>query len=163
MDQFCFEGFLPRSGKLREERLRRISFETRSCVVFESPRRVEKTLLELMNFCEEGRECALIREMTKEHEESISGSIASVVAKIQERGNVLGECCLVIGPRDEEMGLVSKEEESGRQGFSNLEIEWYNRFHSKGLTGKSLTLALMAVGMSRTRAYHLVHGLELKK
>ena len=42
-DRFCFEGFLPRSGRDRKERLEVVAAETRTTVLFEAPGRVAGT------------------------------------------------------------------------------------------------------------------------
>ncbi len=47
-DRFVFEGFLPRSGAPRRERLAALASERRTAVVFESPRRLERTLRDLL-------------------------------------------------------------------------------------------------------------------
>ena len=44
VDRFCFEGFLPRSGRDRRERLEALGGETRTTVLFEAPGRVAGTL-----------------------------------------------------------------------------------------------------------------------
>ena len=42
-----FEGFLPRSGRAREERLDALADEPRTIVLYEAPHRVERTLSDL--------------------------------------------------------------------------------------------------------------------
>ena len=48
-DKFCFEGFLP-PKKGRQTRLKFLAEETRTIVLYESPHRVKKTLLQLAEF-----------------------------------------------------------------------------------------------------------------
>ncbi|HVL53088.1 MAG TPA: 16S rRNA (cytidine(1402)-2'-O)-methyltransferase, partial [Vitreimonas sp.] len=45
--RWTFEGFLPRTGRDRRERLKRIAADERGCVVFEAPGRVTATLRDL--------------------------------------------------------------------------------------------------------------------
>lgn len=66
-DRFCFEGFLPRK-KGRETRLKELSEESRTMVIFESPFRVVKTLEDLLEYFGD-RRAACCREMTKVFEE----------------------------------------------------------------------------------------------
>ncbi len=47
-DRFCFEGFLPRSGRERAERLAALAGEVRTAVLFEAPGRVGRTLADLL-------------------------------------------------------------------------------------------------------------------
>ena len=46
-DRFCFEGFLPRSGRDRKERIGKLAAETRTTVLFEAPGRVAATVRDL--------------------------------------------------------------------------------------------------------------------
>ncbi len=52
--RWTFEGFLPRSGRDRRERLARIAADDRGCVVFEAPGRVAATLRDLAAACGDG-------------------------------------------------------------------------------------------------------------
>lgn len=72
-DKFCFEGFLPQK-KGRQTRLRELSTEPRTIVLYESPRRVVKTLEQLCEFFGKERRVSVCREISKIHEESIRGT-----------------------------------------------------------------------------------------
>jgi 16S rRNA (cytidine1402-2'-O)-methyltransferase len=95
-DRFVFEGFLPRKGRARGERLAAIAVEPRTVVLYESPRRVLGTLGDLAATAGADRPMALARELTKLHEEVRRGSIAEVLAAL---GGVepRGECVIVLG------------------------------------------------------------------
>lgn len=73
--RFVFEGFLPRSGAERAERLAEISAERRTVVVYEAPPRVERTLADLAAACGPLRRVAVARELTKRHEEIWRGTL----------------------------------------------------------------------------------------
>ncbi len=74
-DRWCFEGFLPRTGRARAERLAAVAAETdRAVVVFESPYRVQRLLDDLAATCGPDRPVAVCRELTKLHEEVWRGS-----------------------------------------------------------------------------------------
>src|SRR5437762_3443281 len=62
-DRFVFEGFLPRAGTARSARVRALAQESRTAVVFESPRRVASTLLEFAAALGD-RRVAVVRELT---------------------------------------------------------------------------------------------------
>ena len=105
-ERYTFLGFLPREGKDRESAFRKISFMEETAVVYESPLRVIKLISDLKPFLRE-RRVALLREMTKIHEECLRGTCEEIVSKLEERGEVRGECVLVIEGTKEE---AKKEE-----------------------------------------------------
>ena len=74
--RWCFEGFLPRKGSGRTERLREVAAERRTTVLYEAPHRLEKTLAALAAAAGEGRRVAIGRELTKLHEEIWRGTLA---------------------------------------------------------------------------------------
>ncbi len=94
---FVFEGFLPRKGRKRKERLLAIKEEKRTVVIFESPKRVLKTLKDMADIGMEEREVAIVREITKIHEEVIRGRIKELLDMEEPRGEVT----LVIKGRDD--------------------------------------------------------------
>lgn len=100
-DRWCFEGFLPRRGRHRHERLQTIAREERTTVLFEAPGRLVGTLVDLAGVCGGGREVAVVRELTKQHEEIWRGSLAAattVFAERQQAGTLRGEVVVVVGP-----------------------------------------------------------------
>lgn len=98
-DSFTFLGFLPvRSGR-RNAVLERIAAEKRTCVVFESPFRVERLMNEISEKLGADTRIALIREATKVHEEILRGTVAEVLEKTGKRV-WKGECVMVIRPPD---------------------------------------------------------------
>ena len=70
-----FEGFLPRAGRERRERLARIAADERSTVLFEAPTRLLATLRDLAAACGAARRAAVCRELTKLHEQVARGSL----------------------------------------------------------------------------------------
>ena len=94
-DRFVFEGFLPRAGAERRERLAEVARERRTCVLYEAPHRIERTLLELVEACGNERRVCLTRELTKMHEELWRGTLAEAVARVQST-EPRGEYVLVL-------------------------------------------------------------------
>jgi len=94
-DRFCFEGFLPRKGRERGERLAEIAVETRTVVIFEAPHRVARTLDDLHQVCGPDRLVAVARELTKRHEERWQGTLAAAIQWVQ-RTPPKGEWVLVL-------------------------------------------------------------------
>ena len=99
-ERFVFEGFLPRRGQEREGRLAEITVETRTVVIYESPYRIQDTLKDLASRMPE-RQLALIREISKIHEEKIYGQAGELAEKMQER-ELQGEIVLVIDGREKD-------------------------------------------------------------
>jgi 16S rRNA (cytidine1402-2'-O)-methyltransferase len=92
-DRFVFEGFLPRSGRARAERLQALAGEPRTAVVFESPRRVAATLRDVLVGGD--RRVAVVRELTKLHQEVLRGLLSEVLARLEGR-DLKGEVVLVV-------------------------------------------------------------------
>ncbi len=99
-DRFVFEGFLPRKGKERAERIAGISADTRPVVLFASPNRLEEDLSDLLAACGPDRRVAVTRELTKMHEESWVGPLGKALERWGDP--VKGEVTLVLGPAEPE-------------------------------------------------------------
>lgn len=99
--RWTFEGFLPRSGRDRREHLARIAADERGAVVFESPRRVAATLVDIAAACGAMRPGAVCRELTKIHESIVRTSLGELAAMAADgRIPPRGEFALVIGAWD---------------------------------------------------------------
>jgi len=77
-ERFVFEGFLPRK-KGRVSRLKELSSENRTVILYESPLRVKKTLQDLQEVFGPDREISLSREISKIYEETFRGSISDAI------------------------------------------------------------------------------------
>lgn len=77
-DKFCFEGFLPQK-KGRLTRLQELAREPRTIIIYESPRRVVKTLEQLCEHFGAERRVSACREISKIHEESVRGTVSEVL------------------------------------------------------------------------------------
>jgi 16S rRNA (cytidine1402-2'-O)-methyltransferase len=77
--RFVFEGFLPRKGAARTERLASLAKETRTIVLYEAPHRIERTLTDLAVAFGGERRVAVARELTKLHEQVWRGTLAAAV------------------------------------------------------------------------------------
>lgn len=77
--RFCFEGFLPRKGGARSQRLAEVAAELRTVVLFEAPHRVRQTVSDLEAAAGGLRRVAVARELTKLHEEIWRGTLAGAV------------------------------------------------------------------------------------
>ena len=96
-DRFVFEGFLPRRGVARRERIAALVTEARTVVLYESPKRVHGTLTQLLGACGPLREVAVARELTKLYEEVWRGTLEAAVGHV-ELTEPRGEHVLVLAP-----------------------------------------------------------------
>jgi len=97
--RWAFEGFLPRSGRQRAERLARIAADDRGTVVYEAPGRVAATLRDLAAICGVDRPGAVCRELTKVHETIVRGTLGGLAAGAGPDGGIpaRGEFVLIVG------------------------------------------------------------------
>ncbi len=93
--RFCFEGFLPKKGRHRADRLHALSVEPRTMVLFEAPHRLARTLGDLAAALGGDRAIAIVREQTKLHEEIWRGTLADAVTRVGE-SEPRGEYVLVV-------------------------------------------------------------------
>ncbi len=93
--KFTFEGFLPKKKIEREKILLEISKNDKTTILFESPRRLQKLLIQLKDYCGGGREIQVFRELTKKFEEHIGNNIDDVLGFIEDK-EILGEITVVI-------------------------------------------------------------------
>jgi 16S rRNA (cytidine1402-2'-O)-methyltransferase len=93
-ERFCVEGFLPRRGGERRARIAALMADQRTTVVLEAPGRVAATLAELAAV-HAARRVAVVRELTKVHEEVWRGTAAHGAAIFAERP-LRGEVVLVV-------------------------------------------------------------------
>jgi 16S rRNA (cytidine1402-2'-O)-methyltransferase len=92
-----FEGFLPRSGRERRERLARIAADERATVLFEAPTRLAATLRDLATACGPERRAVVCRELTKLHEQVRRGTLAELEAAVRDGAiPARGEVALVL-------------------------------------------------------------------
>lgn len=153
MDRFFFEGFLPRRAGERARRLAQLAPVPGALVFYESPHRVAATLDSIAE-AYPTRRVALVRELTKIHEECVRDVAPRLVRDVRERGELRGECVIVVeGPTAEEVasppgtGVVpaASPDDAIREGLAAGE--------PKSALAKRVT---RAYGISRPEAYDLV-------
>jgi 16S rRNA (cytidine1402-2'-O)-methyltransferase len=132
--RWSFEGFLPRKGRERRERLARIAADERASVLFEAPGRTAGTLRDLAAACGGDRRAALCRELTKRHEEIRRGSLGVLCTAVDEKP-VRGEVTLVVAGK-----TTPLDEEAPAERADSL------------AAGRRRVTALMAGGMRRSEA-----------
>jgi 16S rRNA (cytidine1402-2'-O)-methyltransferase len=96
---FLFDGFpSPKAGR-RRSRVAELMSREESFIFYESPHRVA-ALMEGIALVDPDRRVCLGREMTKIHEEFISGTAAEVLETLKERGELRGEFAVLVAGRE---------------------------------------------------------------
>lgn len=94
-DRFLFEGFLPQK-KGRKTRLEELKNMPYTVILYESPYRVIKTLVQLGEHFGYERNAAYSRELTKMHEENFKGTIEELLVHLKSKDKIKGEFVLII-------------------------------------------------------------------
>ena len=107
-DRFCFEGFLPQK-KGRAKQLQSLAAEERTMIFYEAPHKIGATLRDLAAALGD-REIAIVREITKIHEEVIRTTLCAAAEKYAD-GGLKGEIVLIIaGAKPEEKEQMAVEQ-----------------------------------------------------
>lgn len=141
--RLAFDGFLPRSGAERRERLTEVARERRTTVLYEAPHRLVRTLEDLADACGTVRRVALVREMTKMHEETWRGTLEHALAHaraVEPRG----EYAIVVEPAPAVRAEITDDEIAGELARRSL----------AGLsTRDAVDEVSTALGVARNRVY----------
>ena len=113
---FIFMGFLPKKKTERNKLLSEISKSEKTILLYESPHRLKKLLIELKEYCGGERELQVFRELTKIHEENVGNNL-NMVLNIFEAQKIKGEITLVI------KGVEKKEKELNNANLKEELIE----------------------------------------
>jgi 16S rRNA (cytidine1402-2'-O)-methyltransferase len=89
-----FVGFLPRGEGRRLKMLQDLAPEKRVIIMYESPKRLARTLTEIAGTMPH-RQVLVVRELTKKFEETWRGPVADIARKLQDV-ELKGECALVL-------------------------------------------------------------------
>lgn len=114
--RFVFEGFIPRSGAERTQRVKDIAGEGRTVVLYEAPHRLARTLADLEVVCGPLRQVVVARELTKLHEEFWRGTLHDAAHHAQTT-EPRGEYVVMLEgakppapPTDEELNSALRDE-----------------------------------------------------
>ena len=94
-DRFHFAGFAPTSGSARRTYLAELSTVPATLVIFESAKRVHKTLADMVLVLGAGRQAALCRELTKRFEEVLRGTLEELCQQLGDR-TLKGEIVVLV-------------------------------------------------------------------
>lgn len=142
--RFCFEGFLPRKGRHRADRIGALSQEPRTMVLFEAPHRLARTLGDLASALDGDRPVAIVREQTKLYEEVWRGTLADAVARANSAE-----------PRGEHVLVVAGCPEPTPPSESQIRMALNERL-ADGLSRRDAAAAVAAdLGVSRRAVYQM--------
>lgn len=94
-DRFAFEGFLPNKKSERYEWLNNLKDEERTMIFYEAPHRLMDTLNEMSQIFGGDRKGAVLRELTKIHEEVVRGNLDEIIDHFKDR-DIKGELVIVL-------------------------------------------------------------------
>ncbi|PYE51850.1 16S rRNA (cytidine(1402)-2'-O)-methyltransferase [Deinococcus yavapaiensis] len=140
--RFTFEGFLPRSGRERRERLAALARREEASVVYESPHRLAETLADLAEACGGARRASVTRELSKLHEETRRGSLSELSALFEQGAR--GEIVVVVEGRSEPL----HEEAVDFEAMARLLAD-------EGRSAREIRALLTQAGLRKNDAYAL--------
>lgn len=152
-NNFIFDGFLPKDKKEQKIILESYADCIRTIILYESPHRIVKTLSVLAEYIMD-REVAIIREITKIHEETIKGSISFLLNYFKEN-EPRGEMVIVIEPIN-----IAKREEEILEKWYNIPIEEHmNIYLNEGYSKKdAMKLVAKDRHISKSDVYRHIHS-----
>lgn len=118
---FYFAGFLSTNKKVRKEEISKIRFLETTIILYEAPHKILNTLRDMKEYLGD-RNIAIVRELTKMHEEIFRGSIAQAIDHFQQEAP-RGEFVLVI----EAYKDISKED----YDWQNISLEEHLEYYLK--------------------------------
>ena len=142
--RFVFEGFLPRKGSGRTERLAAVAAERRTVVLYEAPHRLARTLGDLAAACGPSRRVVLARELTKLHEELWRGSLEAAVGR-----------CAEVEPRGEYVVVLDGAPEPEAADDDAIRAALAAAREGGATTRDAVSKVSAALGVSRRRVYDL--------
>ncbi len=145
-DSFFYGGFLPSKKHERRKRLEETKTIPATLIFYETPHRIGKSLADCAEILGGNRAAAVVRELTKLHEEIVRGNLKNLAEKY-ENETVKGEIVLVIERQINEEFQTSSSE---------LLIEKISELENRGIDHKkALKQAAKDFGVSRSEAYRI--------
>ena len=149
--RFAFEGFLSVNKRHRHEHLSSVKNDTHTLIFYEAPHKLRTTLEDMRDAFGGGRRIALVRELTKLHEEVIRTDIDGAIEKYKEV-SPRGEYVLVVEGAKEDAG----EEEKPWAGLSAS--EHVEKYISEGMSSKeAIKRTAVDRGVPKREIYNEYH------
>ena len=99
-NQFFYAGFLPNSKSARQKFLKLVENIPGTLVFYESPKRLNKALIDMLFILGPERPVVIARELTKKFEETIRSTLGEINEKIEGR-SIKGEIVILLGKKPE--------------------------------------------------------------
>lgn len=146
VSSFYFGGFVPRKNQGRTKLFSSLMMLPSCLIFYESPHRL-CTTLKILTEIMPARRITVCRELTKMHEEVLSGKPGEMLQDFSSREQIKGEIVLVIDPATEEDENINRECIEKR----------INELSSQGLSNKTVVAKLIdEFSLARNEAYTLV-------
>jgi 16S rRNA (cytidine1402-2'-O)-methyltransferase len=94
-DRFLFIGFPPKKKQKQKALLNTLKTQPATLIFYESPKRISGLIRNMLTIFGDRPAC-LAREITKIHEEYIRGNLSDILAALERKPSVKGECCFVV-------------------------------------------------------------------
>ena len=107
-NRFMFVGYIPPKPLQRQRFFREIANLSTSLIFYESPERLKSSLKDMNNIFG-NRPAAVLRELTKLHEEVRRGSLAELYTFYRENKKPRGEIIVVLGPAKDIESITADE------------------------------------------------------
>ena len=138
--RFCFEGFLSVNKRHRKEHLNSMKNDTHTMIFYEAPHKLIYTLLDMCEAFGENRKIALVRELTKLHEEVFRGTLLEACKKF-ETDKPKGEYVIIVDGKNED------EDDNEAQWWADLSVsDHVDEYIKKGMSSKD---AIKACALDR--------------
>lgn len=149
--RFSFEGFLSINNRHRAEHLKSVQNDTHTLIFYEAPHKLKYTLSDMLNTFG-NRKIAIVRELTKLHEEVFRTTLEEA-CRFYEENKPRGEYVLIIEGADE----ASTAEEP--QWWTGLSVtEHVDGYISHGEDKKNaIRLCAKDRGMQKREVYNIYH------
>ena len=152
--RWSFEGFLPRSGRERRDRLARIAADQRGSALFEAPSRVAATLRDLAAACGAARSGAVCRELTKVHESIVRASLGELAAAAADGAiPARGEFVLVVASTEGDPGRSSSRAAADETAVARARAEVERLIADGAARGEAARRVSAATGIPRRTLY----------
>jgi 16S rRNA (cytidine1402-2'-O)-methyltransferase len=118
-DRFLFAGFLPSKAKARADTIAELAPIRATLIFYESGPRLADSLAALADGLGD-REAAVAREITKLHEECVTGPLSELVTRYSD-ASPKGEIVIVVGPPPEQPEATEADHDSAlREALGHL-------------------------------------------
>lgn len=145
--RFAFEGFLPRKGSGRTERIAAVAADRRTTVLYEAPHRLARTVEQLREACGPDRRVVIARELTKLHEEFWRGTLDDAVARVA-----------AVEPRGEHVLVLEGAPEPDEVDDDAVRAALAAARAAGASTRDAVAEVAAALGVPKRRAYDLATG-----